>query len=189
VHANDAHLDMALMWQAVVRGWRPPDSVTEAEYRALRDAEPSALRGFVGSGGSFGGKWFGGYARGGFNGATPRNHQGESARAVARIGDRLQAAHVVVTHSDYRALDIPPGAVVYCDPPYRGTQGYAAGAFDHVDFWAWAEVTSDFASVYVSEYRAPSWWHCIWSTEKRQSVTRPDQGRELRTERLFALRP
>lgn len=187
VAASDAHLDIALLWQAVAEGWHPPSAVSESDYRALRNAEPSALRGFVGSGGSFGGKWFGGYARGGFNGETPRNHQGESARAVERIGGHIRSGRVTVTHGDYREARIPDGAVVYCDPPYFGTQGYESGAFDHVEFWSWAELVSDRAAVYVSEYRAPSWWSCIWSKEKRQSVTLPEQGRELRIERLFAL--
>lgn len=189
VLASDAHPDLSLMWQAVVAGWTPPDVVTEEEYADLRNAAPSALRGFVGFGGSFGGKWFGGFARGGETAAgTPRNHQGESSRTVARIGKTLRAGCVAVTHADYQSAPVIPGSVIYCDPPYAATQGYATGAFDSVEFWAWAEIASDIADVYVSEYTAPPWWRCVWSAEKRQSVTMPAQGRETRTERLFTLK-
>lgn len=188
VAASDAHEDLALMWRAVVAGWKPPEWVTEADYAALRNAEPSAMRGFVGFGGSFGGKWFGGYARGGERAdKTPRNHQAESARAVNRIGDSLRAGRVSVVHADYQDAPIIPDSVIYCDPPYASTQGYATGAFDSIEFWAWAEIASDVADVYVSEYSAPSWWKCIWSAEKRQSVTLPSQGREVRVEKLFTL--
>lgn len=185
VLASDAHLDLALMWAAVVEGWEPPDAISEVDYARLRSSEPSALRGFAGFGGSFGGKWFGGYARGGrMASGEARNHQGESARAVRRVGAALRAGSVRVTHSDYH-VGIPAGAVVYCDPPYASTQGYSTGAFDSIEFWAWAEVVADRADVFVSEYAAPAGWHCIWSAEKRQSITRPDQGREVRVERLF----
>jgi DNA adenine methylase len=188
VIASDAHPDLVLMWRAVLEGWAPPEVVTEAEYAALKIAEPSPLRGFVGFGGSFGGKWFAGYARGGVNKSGPRNHQAESARAVMRIGAQLRRYDVFVARATYGEIPIEPGSVVYCDPPYLSTLGYkSAGGFDPVDFWAWAEVTSDVADVYVSEYVAPPGWACVWSAQKRQSVTRPDQGRELRTERLFRL--
>ena len=60
---SDQDEDLMLMWEALATGWEPPEQVSEEEYKALRHAEPSALRGFVGYGCSFGGKWFGGYAR------------------------------------------------------------------------------------------------------------------------------
>lgn len=189
VLASDAHLDLMLMWRAVLNGWTPPELVTETEYAELRNASPSALRGLAGFGGSFGGKWFAGYARGGKTSAgDARNHQGESARAVARIGRIMRGGHVATMHADYSSTPIIPGSVIYCDPPYASTQGYATGGFDSVEFWAWAEIASDVADVYVSEYAAPSWWTCVWQAEKRQSITLPSQGREVRTERLFTLR-
>ena len=59
--AADDHADLILMWKALAAGWDPPEHVSKDEYVALRAAEPSALRGFVGFGASFSGKWFGGY--------------------------------------------------------------------------------------------------------------------------------
>src|ERR1700750_2056717 len=60
---SDASPDLIAMWQALQNGWEPPENVTLEEYEAQRHAPVSALRGFVGYGCSFGGKWFGGYAR------------------------------------------------------------------------------------------------------------------------------
>ena len=52
----DIHPDLILMYQALAQGWLPPTYVTEEEYQTLKhDPEPSALRGFVGFGCSFGG--------------------------------------------------------------------------------------------------------------------------------------
>ena len=63
-HASDSHEDLILMWQALMRGEMEPFAdVTEVEYAALKTAAPSARRGFVGFGASFGGGWFGGYGR------------------------------------------------------------------------------------------------------------------------------
>ena len=55
---------------------------------------------------------------------------------------------------DYRALTdrilTTDGAVVYCDPPYRGTQGY--GEFDYDAFLDWALKIGQKHPVLISEY-------------------------------------
>lgn len=61
---SDSHPDLILLLQAVRDGTIAfPDAVSEEEYQRIRREPPSALRGFVGFGCSFAGKWFGGYAR------------------------------------------------------------------------------------------------------------------------------
>lgn len=160
--AGDAHEDLMLMWGAVLTGWTPPSIVTEAEYVELRHAEPSAIRGFVGFGGSFGGKWFGGYARGGVNSdGTPRNHQAESSRNILRTRSKLEGVPWESRTGDYRSTcaDAAPGDVIYCDPPYATTTGYSTGGFDHRAFWEWCDRQSERGvRVFVSEYSAPGHW-------------------------------
>lgn len=112
--AADSSEDLILMWRALQEGWRPPEALDEEEYRELRNAEPSALRGFAGYGCSFGGKWFGGFARAGAG--YPRNPQSESYRAVVKDAEAIDGHEVVFVHADYRQFDPPEGAVVYCDP-------------------------------------------------------------------------
>ena len=53
---------------------------------------------------------------------------------------------------DYRKVPIPKGAVVYCDPPYKGTAKYLVD-FDHEAFYHWA-LTRDYP-VFISEYAMP----------------------------------
>jgi hypothetical protein len=67
--------------------------------------------------------------------------------------ERLQSLEI--RRGDYRDVPIPPRSVVYCDPPYQGTdcKAYSGGAFDHAAFWEW--VRSRPFPVYVSEYHAP----------------------------------
>ncbi|WQY99796.1 hypothetical protein [Microbacterium phage MO526] len=189
VRASDAHPDIAALWSAVLDGWTPPTEITPAVYEAMRlEPEPSALRGFVGFGGSYGGAYFSAYARGGERAdGTPRNHQAESARAVTRIGRALRAGHVTVALADYRAVTVNPGEVVYCDPPYAGTAGYSTGPFDSTAFWAWAhDLAAAGADVYVSEYTAPRPWQAVWATTIRQSLS-PASTRTPRRERLYRL--
>lgn len=184
---SDVHLDLILMWDAAANAeWNPPDVVTEDEYHALRHAEATPLRGFVGMGGSFGGKWFGGYARGGFNSdGTPRNHQAESARSVRKTAERLRGATIYL--ADYMNLmPVPTTPVIYCDPPYAKTTTYSTGDFDSGAFWRkatwWAKRGYD---VFVSEYCAPNGWICVWEKPLKVQAVRGDNVRGTNTERLF----
>ena len=69
---------------------------------------------------------------------------------------------------DYRALEVPDGAVIYCDPPYKGTAEYAgADGFDHDAFYDWCEAQARAGHpVYISEYDMPrDRFLCIWEKD------------------------
>lgn len=192
-HASDLQPDIAELWRAVWEdGFVPPEEVGVAEYERLRSApSPSAMRGYVGFGGSFGGKAWGGYAKGGFqSNGSPRNHQGESARAIMRIARSVDPLRVTVNHGDYARWRPLAGDVVYCDPPYAETQGYATGAFDSRRFWSTMDLWHFAgAHVFVSEYAAPARWPELASWGHRQSLVTVAQGRPSRIERLFYREP
>lgn len=188
---SDIHYDLMLMWDAVLNGgWVPPTVVSYEQYQELRYAtESSALRGFVGFGGSFGGRWFEGYARGGYNAnGTPRNHQGESARAVIKDSKTMRGQQeTLVFCSDALKLKVVGNEVIYCDPPYANTKNYSKTAgFDHEKFWKAAQEWSESgAEVYVSEYAAPQGWTEVWSKPLRSSVRVGSEERHIATEKLF----
>ncbi len=139
----------------------------EIKREASRRGEVSAEIGFAGFGASFGGKYFGGFAR-------PHARQRDKAAASARalIAD---AAHLA--RADFRCLDfealpesvgVLPGDVWYFDKPYVGTTGYAGTPrFDHPRFWAFAAALSEIVPVLVSEFAAPAGWRPIWSVERK----------------------
>lgn len=184
-YLSDAHEDLMLMWQALLEGWEPPEVVTPAEYAELRHAEPSALRGFVGFGGSFGGKWFGGFAKGGFQAnGEPRNHQAESKRNLIKGAAKMAGAKV--STAGYQTLPLVPEApLIYCDPPYADTTTYTTDTFDSNAFWTkaqeWAEKGAD---VFVSEYTAPEGWKCVYERDLKVSTNTAD-NRHTATEKLF----
>lgn len=181
--AGDVHLDLMLMWQAVARGWIPPSVVTEEQHRWLRDQPPSALRGFVGFGCSFGAIWFSGFARPSASEAD-RNIAEEASRSVVRVCPIL--AHAEIRCCSYEQWDVRERDVVYCDPPYAGTTEYVdADGFDHLRFWrvldGWVEAG---AHVFVSEYTAPSHWRSVGEAMHKQHVA-GGQNFTTTTERLF----
>lgn len=183
VEASDAHEDLILMWQALCKGWEPPNNVTEDEYRALRMAEPSALRGFVGFACSWGGKWFGGYARGSQTSGAARNYADESSRSLLR--DVEKAGNVNFSCKSYTDIKPGPGDVVYADPPYAGTTKYSR-IFDSDQFWAVAESwASSGALVFVSEYVAPSGWPCVWEKTYTRNMKADAKTAVKVTDKLF----
>jgi len=68
---------------------------------------------------------------------------------------QLQQPKLQFFNGDYFDVEIPDGAVIYCDPPYKGTAEYHEGAFNHNQFWEWVREKSKTNKVYISEYQAP----------------------------------
>ena len=85
--------------------------------------------------------------------------------------ERLQSPFFESYSMDYQDVPIPDGAVVYCDPPYKGTKVYGKSGkqtFDHERFYEWC-LTRDFP-VFVSEYQMPDGFTEIASTVRADSM-------------------
>lgn len=97
--------------------------------------------------------------------------------------ERLQALErIEALERDYRLVDIPEGATVYADPPYRGTANsirYGEFDFDAFDQWL---AGVDFP-VFVSEFDAPAGCVEIARTERTTSMSATTTDK--RTERIF----
>lgn len=90
---NDRHEYLIAMLQGVQQGYNLPEHITPEQYQYIRenkDADP-VLAGFVGFGCSFGGKWFGGYARN----KTGTNYAEQSKRSLLKDMATLQDAQFV----------------------------------------------------------------------------------------------
>jgi DNA adenine methylase len=184
---SDYNEDMVILWDAVLAGWQAPTTLTEDDYLALRGQESSALRTFAAVGCSFGGKWFGGYAR---QDKRPgrRSYAARSAANLADIGaDLNRCAHVYVSDRDYATLEPRSGDVVYCDPPYAGTIGYkgAGDDFDSVRFWETMDKWhANGVRVFVSEFSAPKHWVAIWGKDRDHSM-HGDRSKNAAVDMLF----
>lgn len=179
---NDLHPYLIAMLKGVQRGYTLPDSISEDEYRFLRenpDLDP-VLTGFVGFGCSFGGKWFGGYARN--KGGT--NYAAQSKKSLLKDMTGLQTAEF--TCSDYRTVPIPAGATIYADPPYQGTTGYRTGRFDSGEFWNYMRLIAQTGHpLYISELTAPDDFECIWEKPFTRTLDRNKENQFKSTEKLF----
>jgi len=179
--ASDIHPDLMMCWEAVRSGWVPPTSVSEEEYKAQQYAAPSAIRGFVGYGCSFGGKFFGGFARSKQNvGNYYANH---ASNSLVEISKHMTNTHLECCSFDWWNDVVDNNCVVYCDPPYANTTGYK-NKFNSEYFWqivnGWCDIG---ATVFVSEYYSPDGWEPIWEKSIRRKVS--GGTGKMTTEKLF----
>lgn len=100
--------------------------------------------------------------------------------------DRLQGIErlegIERLQKDYREVIIPPGAVVYADPPYKSSPAVRTyGEFNYDDFESWlAEVPFP---VYVSEYDCPA--GCTLIAEKDTYSSMAANSNNPVTERVY----
>lgn len=93
---------------------------------------------------------------------------------------------LTVFRRDYRDLHIPEGAVVYCDPPYAGTSGYARAAFDHKAFYSWCRAVGRRRPLFISEYWMPSDFRCVAEYEVR-ALAGATTNAQTRVEKIFTI--
>lgn len=106
-------------------------------------------------------------------------HELESCERILTC-ERLQSLQSL--QSDYRSVPIPDGAIVYCDPPYRGTNCGCYDGFDFEAFDAWLASCGHLCV--VSEYTAPA--GCVEVAARQKQCSASANGKSQRmTERLF----
>ena len=92
----------------------------------------------------------------------------------------LTGNNIIITSGDYRDLEFESDAVIYADPPYRGTNPYGA-EFDSDAFITWAEEQKP--PVYVSEADYIDRWDIVWSKQKQELIC--SGSHKKRTEILY----
>lgn len=166
--ANDKNAYLIQMWRRLIKGWEPPMVIEKDFYHAVREAWkqrsetfPPELIGWVGFTGSYNGKFFGGYAGHACSSTgRVRDYIGEAVRNIMSQVDRLRG--VCFLNRDYKDLVLLSKCIIYCDPPYRDTEGYQSSV-DHKEFWEWCrKKVKQGHKVFVSEYSAPDDFMCVW---------------------------
>ncbi len=67
---------------------------------------------------------------------------------------------------------------------------YKTGAFDHPKFWDWCRKMSENNLVFVSEYKAPDDFICVWEGEiKTNFASQRDEATHKAVEKLFKFSP
>ena len=157
---------------------------TVADYTALKSKKTglTPLEAFAGFAYSYAAKFLGSWAT-----------DNSGIDYVRRAYQSAQRQHVGLKGVDlicspYQDLKIPSGSIIYCDPPYAGTdhgdyQYDGCACFDSAAFWAWCLAQSANNKVYVSEYTAPPGFVSVWS--KRVAVTVSLNKYKYAVEKLF----
>lgn len=80
-------------------------------------------------------------------------------RRLVNLAKTPNKERIEFYNTTYDLLDIPDGAVIYCDPPYRGTAPYnGVEPFDFDKFDDWLR---NHKNVFISEYSMPEDFVCI----------------------------
>ena len=88
-----------------------------------------------------------------------------------------------VSMQDYASVPITGPGVIYCDPPYLGTENPYGEAFDHERFYSWAE--TQLLPVFISEYwMPPDRFRCV-AEFKVNCTLSSVVNNDRRIERLF----
>ena len=184
VICNDKHEYLIELFKGVQKGYELPELITEEQYKYIREHkdENKILTGFVGFGCSFGGKWFGGYARN----KTNTNYALQSKKSLLKDMDKLMTAQF--TCQDYRDVIIPNNSIVYADPPYNNTTGYGKDKFNSDEFWEYMRVISKNNKVFISEQTAPNDFECVWEKEFTRTLDVNKDNQFKVTEKLFTYR-
>jgi len=158
------------------------EEFSENEYKKLRENDTYIYKGYAGFAFSYGGKRLGGWRR---DREERRDYVGEAYRNAVKQSLGLQG--VMLINSDYQDLYIPPNSLIYCDPPYKDSTMYK-NTFNHIKFWQWCrDKHSEGHTVFISEYKAPEDFKCIWEKKIVCSLTQ-DTGSKVALERLWRLK-
>lgn len=104
----------------------------------------------------------------------------ERLQSLQRLKRLQSLERLKLSRKDYSDVAIPPGATVYCDPPYANTTGYIDD-FDHERFYRWLR-SMEFP-VFVSEYSMPDDFICFASIDK--ACTYSSSKTIKRVEKMF----
>ena len=175
--ASDSHPDLIAMWKGVKNGtFIPPKAVSEKYYNKVKKMKsPSALKGFVGFGCSFGGKYFGGYGQ-----KYVKNHPTNFLTAATNSINKLKPLLKKIKFScnDYRKFS-PKNMLIYCDPPYKNSKAGSLyrtktkkyDSFDNKEFWDTMRKWSKNNHVFISELEAPKDFTSVWQKKKQISIS------------------
>ena len=79
--------------------------------------------------------------------------------------ERLQQL-ITINRGSYDEYEYQDGDIVYCDPPYEGTEDYG-NAFDHEKFYEWVATRS--YQVWFSSYQGVKGFKLVWAKRLRST--------------------
>lgn len=182
--AGELNFYVASLLKELQNGWLPAKNVTEQQWfhvKENKDQYPPHFVGYCGICLSFGSVWFCTFAR---DAKGNRNYAEEAYRNLSKQAPKLKGIEIYC--ADYRQLYIPDNSIIYCDPPYEGTDKYRGfEQIDHKRFWMWCRLMiSKNHLVFISEFTAPEDFIEIWRMEISSAIAEKALGKNV-IEKLF----
>lgn len=162
-----------------------PESISEEEYKQVKNNKEKYLHWYAGAVGffaSFGAKFFNGYARGNTAKGLPRIPYEE------RLNNMMlqDLTGIDFKYGSFETINIERGSLVYCDPPYAGTQGYK-DKLDYEKFYTWCREIAKHSTVVISEYNMPEDFKVIKEWKLEVNFASQRKNSKINTEKLFTL--
>lgn len=196
-HAVGADVNGSLveLWRRVVAegtDWLPVSlEEVEANYHAYKAAQDMSdpLTAWYGCACSFGGKWYGGVAR---NQDTtgPTGFEAQARSTEKKAASMRKCPDLTLLCCSYDELEIPDGAVVYCDPPYSGgktrTKAHRFEQFDVDAYYGWVRELSKRCVVVCSTFDPPEDFEVLydWGDTRVTHLNGHDRAERPTSERL-----
>ena len=159
---SDINRPLMLLWCALMHGENVlPEYVSKKEHERYKKNQnmDDPLTAWYGHACSFGGKWFGSWARNNKGEELEEyNNKSKVENAIKTANIVKQANNLKVYVADYwDTIKDLVGWVLYLDPPYEGTgKGYSnTNKFDYVLFYSRVRQLSKFNKVYVTCFIHP----------------------------------
>lgn len=165
---NDANKALINLYNHLKNGYELPDELSEKEWYELRDRNDylDPRTAWAAFGCSLHGSWFRHYAKN----KIKRNYPLQAKNSLKRKFESDTIKRAVFTSCDYKEIN-PVNKLIYCDPPYKETDGYIIH-FDHEDFYKKVkEWYRNGNTILLSEYTIPSKeWEIVKKWERKQPI-------------------
>jgi len=188
--AYDKNKYLIAFFKHLQDGGELPEDVSREQYNDCREHflandkyYPDWYIAAIGFLAGYNGKFFdGGYGGTAIENGKQRDYYQEAKRNV--LGQIQNLADVKFDVSDYKDLN-PHNSVVYCDPPYCGTEGYlkVSKKFNHSEFWEIMRKWSVDNIVLISEENAPEDFDVIWEKDVARTINNVEKKKS--TEKLY----
>ena len=113
-------------------------------------------------------EWYSSYSRGGFQkgyakSTATRDYYNEAYRNHLKQSQTDNYKKIQFVQGDYRQLEIPINSLIYCDSPYKSTQGYMIEKdFNFNEYYNWLREKSKFNPIFISEQSMPDDFKIAW---------------------------
>lgn len=102
------------------------------------------------------------------------NYCSERLQSLQRLESLESSQRLQSYKLDYQEVQIPKGAVIYCDIPYKDKAGYNGFKFDYERFYSWAEKQEN---IFISEeYMPEDRFKCIAEKKKIRCLCATDNS-------------